>query len=186
MSFYYPRRERDQIALTARGVLSEPGHPLAFPALQACTTQTAYGVLLGLRAGDVVTGVEVRVGVAAVGTDPTLARFGLADSAGTMLAVSADRKAAANWAVGAQRHALSAPYTVTADGGYFACWVINGTWSNTQPTILRNANQAAAMTASGSGVIPSFKWVGQTDLPAVASPLTITAALDIGFYVALY
>lgn len=180
--------QRNQLSLQAQALVASSGDALAFASLQSPSTQTAYGVLLGLRAGDTVTGVGLRLGVAASGTAPTTARFGIADSTGKILAISSNLNSGTGWsATGAAAFPLAAPFSITADGGYYACFCVNGTWGTTQPTILRGANQAAAMTpAFAGGVVPNFKWAGQTDLPAVGSSLTLTAALDIGWWMALY
>lgn len=175
MSFYHPRNERPRLSLTAQGLVSEPYPGILAGAATAPATQVVYGVLLGLRAGDVVTGIVIRNTVAAVGTDPTTARFGLATSAGVMLAVSGNVNAAASWATGARQHALSAPYTITSEGAYYACYVVNGTWSATQPTPL-HATSTTGYTALTGKVAPAFQWAGQTDLPAVDASLTLTAS----------
>src|SRR3990167_8391695 len=167
MAFYYPTRDREQLAQTAMGVISEPFSPELATTSTAPTSQTVYGILVGLRAGDVVTGVLLRNAVAAAGTAPTTARAGLADSTGKILILSGNVGAAASWPVGAMPLAFTAPYTVLADGGYFACFVVNGTWGTTQPTPQRIGASAAANIAFGSNAIPAFAWTGQTDLPAV-------------------
>lgn len=175
MPFYYPTRERPRLGLTAQGLISEAYPGIVAGAATAPATQVVYGVLLGLRAGDVVTGVVIRNSVAAAGTAPTLARFGIATSGGVMLAVSADGGAAASWGLGARQFALSTPYTVTADGGYYACYVVNGTWGTTQPTPL-HATSTVGYTAMTGGAAPAFQWAGQTDLPAVSASLTLTSS----------
>jgi hypothetical protein len=144
-------------------------------------------MLLGLRGGTTVTGVVLRNLTAAVGTNPTTARFGIADNTGKVLAIGGNANAAAGWAAGALQFAFTAPYTTLADGGYFACFVVNGTWGSTQPALIRAQNNVAGpLAAIGSNTIPGFSWTGQTDLPAVSSSLTITTPLVQGFYMGFY
>ncbi len=178
---------RDQLARTASGVISENFHPSATAQVSlAPVSQTVYGILLGLRGGDVVTGVLLRNGVAAAGTLPTLARFGIENSTGQVLALSGDESALAQWPVGANPHPFTAPYTVLADGGYFACFVVNGTWGTTQPTLLRNVGTPLGQTARVGFAPPDFKATAQTDLPAVNASSTITTGIDLGFYMGFY
>lgn len=176
---------RQQYGMTASGALIETGHPTLYASFTAPTSQTIYGQLMGLRAGDVVTGIALRNSVAAAGTLPTTGRFGIANAAGTILAISGNVNSLAAWAVGVVPGPLAAPYTVLADGGYYACFIVNGTWSVTQPTPARAAGTPGPLAALGTGAPPSFAWTGQTDLPVVGSPLTLSAS-SIGYYAAFY
>lgn len=177
---------RADISASAAGVLSEPFSSLLPASATAPTSQLVFGVLNGLRKGDVVTGVLLRNLVAAAGTAPTTARFGIANSAGTILAISGNVNAAASWPLGPCQFPLASPYTVLADGGYYACFVVNGTWGTTQPTPIRGTGSGAAGGALAGAVTPGFQWAGQTDLPAVAGALTLTAALSVGYYIGFY
>lgn len=190
--FVGSRNARAQITETATGVISESFSPLLMAGQAAPTSQTVYGILLGARAGDLFTGVELRVSTAAVGTVPTTARFGAADATGKILALSDNLNAAASWAAGPQKFPFSAspgPYSITADGGYFACFVVNGAWAGTNVTLGRStAAQAGTMAASSGAVPPSFTWASQADLPALGSSLTITSTVTNGslYYMAFY
>lgn len=178
---------RNQIETTAAGVISAPFHATVASTATAPATQVVYGVLIGLRAGDVVTGLLMRNQVAAAGTLPTTARAGLADSTGKILALSGNVNALASWAAGPNAWAFTAPYTVPSDGGYFACFVVNGTWGSTQPTPILVTNVgAAALTAFGTAPPPNFTWTGQTDLPAAGASLTITTGSARTYYLAAY
>lgn len=177
---------REQLARTAAGVISEPFSPFSTPSTAAPTSQSIEGILIGLRAGDVVTGIILRVNVAAAGTSPTTARFGLADSTGKILVLSGDLKTAAEWPQGAVKFAFTAPYTVLADGGYFPCFVVNGTWGTTQPTLTRGTSYTAATPAVSGKAPPGFSWNTQSDLPAIGSSLTITPTSILPFYQAAY
>lgn len=175
---------RTQIGLTASGVISEPFFAQAVATTAAPVTQTVYGTLNGLRAGDVVTGVFTRNTTAAVGTLPTTARFGIADATGKILARSGNDTALALWPLGPNPHAFAAPYTVLADGGYFACMVVDGVWGSTPPTPLFGASNTA-YTAFGSAAPLNFAWTVQTDLPAVGAFATLTAS-GRSYYLAFY
>lgn len=188
MGIWVPSRKgREQVARTAAGVIVEQFSPLAATSATAPTTQTVYGMLHGLLAGDVITGVLMRNAVAAAGTLPTTVRFGLADSTGKILVLSGNDNALAKWGLGANPHAFTAPYTIPVDGAYFTCFVVNGTWGTTQPTpILSSNGGAAAMTAFGAKTPPTFQLTGQTDLPAVDSSVVITTGNNRAYYLAPY
>lgn len=179
---------RGESALKATGILSETGQPTLYTNTSAPATQVVYGNLLGLVAGDVVTGVVLRIVTAAAGSLPTTARFGIADSTGKILAISGNLNALANWAAGAMPYPFAAPYTVLASGGFFACFVVNGVWGTTQPLPMAQsgATPQAALTALGANAPPSFSWAAQTDLPAVGSSLTLTSGTNHGYYLAFY
>lgn len=180
-------KSRHQIKLAALGVLSENQDRMLVTGGVATVSQTVYGSLLGLRNGDVVTGVLLTNNVAAAGTTPTTVRSGIADSTGKILALSNNLNATTNFpATGGCLLAFSSPFTITADGGYYACFVINGTWGTTQPTPGRNPNAPALGQGINSGAVLHFSWTGQTDLPAVNSSLTLTSNLSIAYYIAFY
>lgn len=178
---------RPQLAAAATGVVSETGHVSSYGFFTAPSTQVVFGCLLGLRAGDVVNGVMLRNNTAAAGTLPTTARFGIADSAGKMLAISGNLNALANWVAGPLPFPFASQYTAPADGGYYACFVVNGTWSVTQPSPLRNFSGTNAMLAYSTFAPPMFNWAAQTDLPAVNSSLTMTqGGAAIGYWMGFY
>lgn len=176
---------RDQLRLNAEGILAESLNPNTSVAAQAYSTGNVYGQLVGLRAGDVVSGIAVAVAVPATGTAPTVVRVGIANSAGTMLAVSANVNATAFTAVGVQSVALTAPYTILASGAYFLVYIIVGAWGTQQPTFWRgNSVSNTVLTALAGGVIPAFVWAGQADLPAVNGALTISTTTNFCWYLA--
>jgi hypothetical protein len=178
---------RSQVELTAQGVLAENYPVVVANSTGAFATQVVNGFTVGLRAGDVVTGITLRLAVAASGTAPTLARFGLAGPDAKIVALSADQGAAANWVQGPCRFPLTTPYTVQAEGGYYPCLLVNGTWSVTQPTSARlTAGSQFTMIALAGFVAPSFQWAGQTDLPAIGAALTITAGGGSSYYMGVY
>jgi hypothetical protein len=168
------------------GIVSEPFPIANYGTSLATVTQEVQGSLIGLRGGDVVTGLVLYNTIAASGTAPTTGRFGLADSTGKILVLSGNINAAASWALGANQYAFTAPYTVLADGAYYACFVVNGTWSVTQPQPVYCTANASTLTTLGSNLIPAFKWTGQTDLPAVGASLTMTAVTVKFHYIGAY
>jgi hypothetical protein len=180
-------KSRTQLGATAAGILTENYCSFLGNAPAAPNSGVVFGQLFGLRAGDSVTGIVLRNTVAAAGTLPTTARFGLADSTGRILVLSGNLNTLANWTVGPMLFPFTAPYTVLADGGYFGCFVVSGTWGTTQPTVARFGSPAAALSSAIGGSAPvAFQWTGQTDLPAIAASLTLTTGIGIGFYMALY
>ena len=180
---------RDQGRQLATGVLWESFHPQIVGSQTAPTTQHVYGVLGYLYAGDVVKGVVLRNGTAAAAANPTTARFGIAQptsqSAATILALSGNENLAASWPLGANPHPFTTPYIVTSSGPYYACFVVNGVWG-TPPTPIRGTGSANAMGPLGTNYPVNFEWAGQTDLPAVGSPVTTTAYISVGYYMGFY
>lgn len=178
---------RSQLAVTAQGLVAENFPVIATASTASPNTQVVYGGLVGLRGGDIATGILLRIAIAAAGASPTTARFGLADSTGKILVLSGNLNAAANWTAGAAPMPFTAPYTVPADGGYIPCFVVNGTWGGTQPTIAKGpAVNVAALAAYGSNPPVEFAWSGQTDLPAVSSSVTLTTQTANNFYFGVY
>lgn len=183
-----PRPEAYQLARAAEGVVAENFPPTLANNQSALASQLVFGTLVGIRGGTVCTGIVMRVFTAAAGSTPTTARFGLADSTGKILVLSGNVNAAASWAQGPRKFAFTAPYTTLADGGYYACVVINGTFGSTQPQALMTGSGAGAgLVAIGSSAPPTFTWAAQTDLPAVSSSLTLTGTSgSVIFYMGVY
>lgn len=179
---------RPQIRQSAAGVLDQTLPQTMMNGTSAPGTQVVYGFLLGLKVGDVATGIMLRNTVAAAGAAPTMARFGLADASGKIVALSANLGAPANWAAGPIAFPFSAPYKAPLEGGYIGCFVVNGVWGTTQPLIARQAGiQAAALGAFGAAAPEMFTWAAQTDLPAVGASLTMTGITNpLAFYLAVY
>lgn len=170
----------------ALGVQFEPAPVTTISAFIAPVSQRVFGVAVYATAGATITGIKMRNTVAAAGTSPTIARFGLADNTGKMLALSANVNAAANFPSGVIAVPLTAPFTLGYSGVYFPCYVVNGSWGTTQPTPgLIGSSSGGWDVADGTNPPPSFIWSGQTDLPAVGSSLTITGSGG-RFYMALY
>lgn len=171
----------------ALGVKFEPFPAICLQQTLAPNTQQLFGSAVWVRGGTTLTGVKFRCGVAAAGTLPTTARFGIADSSGKMLAISGNVNALANWAAGANSIPFAATYVPPADGILFPCFVVNGTWGSTQPTMAVIFSAAtAAFNADGSYPPLAFSWTGQTDLPVVGASVTMNTASIRSYYLALY
>lgn len=171
-----PLKDRTSLALSTRGLIAE-----TFPVGTSTSNSTAtagswFGGIVGLRAGDVVTGLGVIV--AGNATTSTLVKLGLWSSAGTLLASTADQSASFN--AGAanrfQSAALSSAYTVTADGGYYLGIVCVG---GTGPSLFRGS--AGASVQMNSGAFNHATATGQTDAATVTP-----ATASLCFYVAAY
>jgi hypothetical protein len=179
-------KTRAQILSSAGGVITETENPSSLAIFTAASGGAVYGRLLGLRAGDVITGLVVRVSVAAAGTAPTTVRVGLADATGKILVLSGNLNAASNFPAGAAILAFTAPYTVLADGGYYPVLFVSGVWGSTSPTLLNTGVQTATNGALGAFAPPGITWTGQTDLPAIGSSVTLSTASVRSFYMGLY
>lgn len=177
---------RIQIHQRAAGVIAETLPVGACQGNAAPSTQIVFGGLLGLRAGDLCTGILVRGAVAAAGSVPTTARFGLADATGKILILSGNLNAVANWIVGPCPMPFTGPYTIPTDGGYIPCLVVNGTWGSTQPTLIEGTPPSGSGAAFGANAPEQFQWAGQTDLPTVGNSLTLTGATARAYYMAVY
>ena|SRR5215469_5075789 len=181
----FSENPRDLILNRAKGIICE--NQSLFGAVHGSTqpaTQVVYGYAFGLAAGDVVTGIAFATQTAASGTNPTTIRAGLANSTGTMVAVSGNVNTTAFQALGIASLAVS--YTVPTSGLYYGCYVVNGTWGTTQALLWRGETTGTSIiTALGSNPIPAFIWTGQTDLPTVGNPLTLTTTVNFGFYMAI-
>lgn len=172
-------RPRIELGITGRALVAEtaPLQNLASTAIP--TTGSAngstVGTTAGLRAGDVVTNVILFCTVA--GTSLTFAKAGLFSVSGTsatFLAASASEHAQMNSGTGFKTLALTAPYTVTADGVYYVAYL---QWGNgaTGATILRSTFAANAQSNQiGTGVRIAGTTATQTDLAAGS----ITVAAD--------
>lgn len=162
-------RSRFALAASAQGYGGE-----VYPRMNAGTSSTPTsgdqrGTLCGLFAGEVITNIYCQV--TAVGTNVTLAKAGIWNTSGTLLASTADLSSSQFASgTGIKGGALSSPYTVTADGGYYIGFIFV---ASSSPTILRNANVTGNTGAGvGSGVPFAFAHTGQSDI----TNATVTAS----------
>lgn len=181
------RLPRERILEDAWAVKAE-NMPLGTVVAQgAGITQKVFGQSFGLQGGEVITGIGLGCNNAAAGTAPTTARFGLTDSTGKVLVLSANLNAAASWTTGRPLFPFTpGPFTIPADGAYYGCFVVNGTWSVTQPSIGFNNNISTYVAALAGGIVPAFGWAAQTDLPAIGASVTLTPAVTPIYYMLLY
>lgn len=161
---------RDDEAVNGQGLFAETFQSSNAQGATAPSTGVIVSGLVQLRRGEVVTNIVTKV--SSNGSTLSLAKVGIANTSGTVLASSAD--AAASFTSGttprAQSVALSSAYTVPSDGAYYLQAVFVGT---TAPTLVRGVNLAAACVSPGSGVLPfGQSSSGKTDLTTSA----VTAA----------
>lgn len=179
---------RRDVALTAAGIVAE-NYPLELVTSSGTLVAgTAYGFLVGLQAGDVVSKVNIPVVTAGVGTAPTLFRAALVDPSGNVVATTANEAANTGLTTAGtyMQLALTSAYTATAAGGYRIVFLLVGAWSTTQATIGRNSplisTSLAAPAAGGLGRLATYG-TGLTDLPAVGSPVGTRGNTNLNFHV---
>lgn len=155
---------RPQILTNALGFLSETHSPHVIGGgVQILTTQLAQFMLLGFRAGDVVSSLTWYVSTA--GASLTLVKVGLYKTDGTQLAVSADDKA--NWtSTGIKKVLFISPYTIPTEGGYYAAILAVGT---TPPTISRGTSLPGTLVAVGAFPRPAAQQASLSDLSGTAT-----------------
>lgn len=161
---------RADIAVAARGFVTEPYPLVTATNSTALATQTLYAQLVGLKAGDRITSIVVAVSSVA-SLSITLAKVAVYSAAGTMLASSGDLSASLFSTTGLRSGLLSAPYTAPFDGGYYLALLVVGT---TPPTLFRGMAQAVG--ALGSNPAASGTQASQSDLPASLS-ITQTSSI---------
>lgn len=154
---------RHAVALTAQQIVSE-----TFPrgAVQGAGAPTSGDVLVGmvgLLEGDAVSNVYVAVNVLASGL--TLAKVGIWDLNGNLLASSADISSSLT-ATGMKQLALSATFRATRQDGYYVGLVQVGT---TPAQLMRGISNTFISSATGGGFRPVGIHAGQTDLPNPAT-----------------
>lgn len=168
ISLTTPSPVREDLQMEGYGLKFQSAPLNTAPATVALTSGLVYAVLVGLKAGETITNICTLVTTG--GSSLSLVKFGLYDTAGTQLAVTADVKA--NFAgSGVKTSALTSPYIVPSSGAYYAAVLC--THTGTGPTIPRSA--ALTFTAFGSGVALVAGEAGQTDLD---STCTLTAAAN--------
>ena len=148
---------REQLLGSGLGCYAETfPHILCLSPSATAASQTAHGVAIGLRAGDVVTNISMQC--ENVGATLSLVKYGLYSKTGTRLGVTADIKASLA-AAAIVTGALTSAYTVPADDVYYCVVLAVGT---TMPQFQR-AN-ATTLVAVGSAPRPHFDTAGQADL----------------------
>lgn len=170
--FAAARTARDAALYAALNLLVET-FPYNTAANQTAVTGTQAVMFapVGFLAGDVITNIVTKVHVA--GNTLTLQKFGIYSKAGVLLASTADVKA--NFlTTGIISSALTAPYTILADDGYYLAVLSVGT---TTPTLLRTVGQTTvAGSIAGGSVGYGGTQASQSDLPAAATISFTTAS----------
>lgn len=167
----FPQKtDRAQIALTARGLIAETFQLPIGPAGTAMTSQQVVGTIIGLRAGDVITNIVTNTAAAGTSTAPTNIFLGLYSLAGSRLALTADLAASSNWtATGPSQSPLTVPYTVTADGGYYVAFLMNGAFAGTALQLFRGTNSLDPLKGVGAAAAFAVNQTGQATLPVSAT-----------------
>jgi hypothetical protein len=130
-------KDRTQIALTGRGLIAETfplgtGQSGTAPGATGANAAAQFGAV-GLRAGDVVTGVICHCVTA--GSGSTLTKTGLYDSTGTFIKATADFTASLANNTFVTAALVGGAYTIPADGLYYLALLALATV--TVPTFLR-------------------------------------------------
>lgn len=168
--------ERAQALVTAQGLIAQNHDRQVSSNTQIMIDGTAYFMLVGLSAGDVVSNISVCV--TTIGITPTLSKVGLYSRDGVLRASSAELGAVWTTATGTKTSAVSTPFTVPSDDAYYVGLVCKAA---TLPILARSAN-SNQFSAIGTGSIPVGTQTGQTDLP---SPATIVVGTPFGYWVGI-
>lgn len=159
----------------AAGMLTENFPYEGISASTAPTPGTITKHLVGLNSGDTVAKINLAVVTPGAGTVPTLFKAGLANSTGSILAVTGNEKANVGLiTTGILQLSLAVPYAVSVTGGYYLVLLQVGTWGTTNMTLGRMGTIAASgLSAPLSGGLRRVAIGGnaQTDLPAVSGSL---------------
>jgi hypothetical protein len=171
---------RENAANRAMGYYAETVPCNAAGAASVSISQRVYGVAIGLLAGDVVSNLIVACNV--INNTATLTKLGLANSSGTMLAQSAEVSSTFG-TTGKKVIAMAAPYTVTADGLYYAVFL---NVASTGASLFRaNGGGNAFQAVTGFSAL-NVNQDSQSDLPANGAALTLAATANaFGYWIAV-
>lgn len=153
------------ILLAAKGLLSDSGPAQFYGTASTLATQTVQYCLLPLRGGMLISNVVIYVATAAAGAAPTTLQFGLYSGPLVRLAVSANEAGDVKYTtVGFKVIALTVPYLVPADGGFYVAPLQDGAYAGTPI-------QFGRTTTNADTALPGFLAItgnqtGQTSLPA--------------------
>lgn len=160
-------RSRADGRTVALGYIAETA-PLAGGVSSFATAAGALrGTALYLRAGDIVTNIIPVVTVVAAGVAGSV-NVGLLDSTYNRLAISGEVQAQFT-TLGPRVCALTAPYTVTADGLYYPVFLLITGFGTTQPSLVSGGQTGSSVALAGR---PKAHWNqnGQVSIPATATP----------------
>lgn len=164
----HPEKAWDALLCAPAGALAETAPRFLAGATLTPTTGTTYVTAIALPKGTVVTNITLLTGTAA-SSGTTHSWFGLLDSTGKVVAVSADGLTA-NLANSAFiTYAMGAPYTVTAAGLFYVAQSVTATgmcnWASVTTSTVAAARTPVLCGTAGTNNAP----------PALAATLTITA-----------
>jgi hypothetical protein len=170
-------RSRTGVLAAAQGLKGEPFSRATAIGSTAQTAGDLRAILVPLFAGDLVSTVFWHQTVA--GSGVTLFKAMVLDASGNRVAVSADASATANSGTGLKSAAMTTPYLVPSDGGYYLAVVSVG---GTSPTLVRGTSAITGYDgSSGSGQKISAVQAGQTDAPATATLVASGTAFWLGW-----
>ena len=141
---------------------------LANNSTTVATSTAAIYIAVPLLAGDLISNLSVIIGQAGVAV--TASKLGLYDSAGNLLAITADQGVA--WeSTGLKTAPVLVPFTVLTSGMYY---VAEFHVAGTSPGFVRGVSWTSAAAALflvpvGGGLRPAGVQTGLADLPAVAN-----------------
>lgn len=172
MSIFVPtRKSRADLALNAAGIIAET---VSLTTLRdvpgtVATAASTFAGMVGLRAGDVITGMTYYC-ITSAGSGLTLVKMGVATKAGVVLGKTADFHG--TLATGINTVALTTPLTIPTDDGYYLCFTAVGT---TGPTLVRGVAAPINLPALNGGSVRASVVGTQTDLVTFAPAAGSTA-----------
>lgn len=168
---------RAQIAMEAQGIKHQVGESGLYGTGTSPGTSVEVGRLLGVRAGETVTGIVIKL-ISITGLSLTNAYVAAYTTAGVQVGVSGDIKASLT-TTGLIALPFTTPWVPTTSQGFYGCFKQTGA---TLATVAR-ASAAVAENGVGSGVAASVSRTGQTVAPT--TPATFTANAN-GWYMGWY
>lgn len=172
----YPPLTRYEILSQAQGFVTQNFERQASQGGQIAIDGTAYFMLVGLRAGDIVANISLCLSTA--GATPTISKVGLYTKTGTQLGVSNDLGSLWMSGSGIKTGALVTPYTVPYDDAYYAAFLSKAA---TVPTFIKGG-VSGAIPGGSPGALPCGTQSGLTDL---TGPATIGQASIIAYWVGI-
>jgi hypothetical protein len=179
---YFARRKA--AGRTARGYFAETmEYTEAANTGGALATGVLYGVGFGVAKGDLISAMDVAVQT--IGATLTLVKFGLLNTAGVCVAVSAD-VSAAMLAIGKKACPMVTPYRSPDDDYLFALALSVGT---TGPALKAGPGQtvSAFQNARAGGLQPSYaRLTGQSDIVVGNTYVLASSSSDQTHWAGMY
>jgi hypothetical protein len=169
---YSAPKASDQVLLDAEGIIAET-FPNALAGFQTGGgVGIAYWTALGLRAGDIVSGLVVN---ASAVNGVTLAKVALYDTSGNLLASSANQSALFA-TTGWKQVPFSTAYPVTTTGACYAGFASTGTTIN-----LAGWSDPPTTALVSGGLVPAKTQTSVSDIPGSMASATATGARRLYF-----